>query len=183
MSTATEQALERIELLLQEKQAEIDRLLKAEEERDDSAAWSWTRHQIYAADQSPTLPVPRLEIRYRSLDRDGYSVKALYCLVYRHFTARMGGIHCNGSKDCVVFVPIGETSIKGWNPGRHPRKDSGLWADQMYGPHRDGAHIRHDMEQLGLPGFIIATDGEVYQIDLAAERKRREEWDRAQVRP
>jgi len=170
MSTAVEQALERLESLLRKKQRKIDRLEQQLQERDDAEAWSWTRHRIHAADPSPALPVPRLEIRYRSLDRDGYSTEALYCLVYRHLTARSGGPHCDGTKDCVVFVPIGSTTINGGRPGgRHPREESGLWEGRMYGPYRDGAHIRHDMKQFGLPGFIVATDGQTYAVDLDAE--------------
>lgn len=175
MSTAVEQALERLESLLQEKQEKIDSLEQQLQERDGEDAWEWTRHQVRSADPSPGLPVPRLEIRYRDMEDSGYVVEALYCLVYRHLTHDTGGLRCDGAKDCLVFVPMGHTKITGGATGVRPEPESGIWDGKMYGPFRDGAHIRHDMKHLMLPGFIVATDGQVYEIDLDAEAKRRAE--------
>jgi hypothetical protein len=34
------------------------------------------------------------------------------------------------------------------------------------------------MRELKLPGFIIGASGDTYQVDLEAEAKAREEWER-----
>lgn len=128
----------------------------------DYDSWSWAQHRTLTADLSPTLPVPRLEIRYESItDDSGYTARARYALVYRHLTAR-------DDEDRIVFVPLGQTKISGaYAP--EPRERGGIWQGRSYGPFRDGDHIRHDMRQLKLPGFIIGASGDTYEIDLNAE--------------
>jgi hypothetical protein len=182
-SERIEAALERLENLLSEKEDEADELRGKLAVYEEGEAWSWTRHRVVSADPSPKLPVPRLEIRYSALDGDpdGYNGRALYCLVYRHYTHGTGGLKCDDSKDCIVFVPIGETRCGGGARPLEPREaqgSGGLFAGRSYGPHRDGAHIRHEMRELKLPGFIIGASGDTYQVDLEAEAKAREEWER-----
>lgn len=161
-------ALARLERQLEAKDAKIAALRAELEGWEGDEAWRWTRHRVVEKDPSPSLPIPRLEIRYEAIDEAGYNTRALYCLVYRHYTHKTGGLACDKSTDCIVFVPIGETRMGG-PASLEPREREGRWAGRSYGPYRDGAHIRHDMKQMGLPGFIIGASGDAYQIDLAAE--------------
>lgn len=182
-SERIEAVLARLENLLSEKEAEADGLRSKLQELQEHEAWRWTRHRVCAADPSPELPVPRLEIRYSAMegDPDGYNGRALYCLVYRHYTHSTGGLKCDDSKDCIVFVPIGETRCGGGARPLEPREaqgSGGRFAGRSYGPHRDGAHIRHEMRELTLPGFIVGASGDTYEIDLEAEAKAREAWER-----
>lgn len=132
----TELALHHLGELLKARDAEIDALkarvteLEEELERD----WTWTRHVEHKTDPSPGLPVPRLEIRWTIGDREQI---ATYCLVYKHLC------------DQIVFVPLGKTRRNG--PDVPPRASNG----EIEVPFRDGAHIRHDLEAMNLPGFAI----------------------------
>jgi hypothetical protein len=146
---------ERLEEILNEKDARIDQLEAEIEKRDNEAAWSWTRHTMSKA--KDPLPTPRLEIRY-TLHQNGYNMTATYALVYSHLLGD------------AVTVPMGFTKISGGGVNR-PMSESG----QIYGPLRDGAHIRHDMKSLNLPGYLIDFNGEVHRIDLEAEKREREQ--------
>lgn len=139
-------ALERLEQQLNEKDAEIERLESEAEKARDANAWGWMRRpQLLDADPNPSLPLPRLEIRYEALDDDRFNWQADYCLYLPHLLPGK-----------VQVVPIGATRVGG---GRGPsRETAGKHAGKFYGPYRDGAHIRHDMVTLGLPAFIIVGD-------------------------
>lgn len=139
-------AMERLEQQLNEKDAEIERLESEAQKSRDSKAWDWlSLPRLLDADPSPSLPLPRLEIRYEALDDDSYNWQADYCLYLPHYLPGK-----------VQVVPIGSTRISG---GGGPRREvAGMHAGKFYGPFRDGAHIRHDMATLGLPAFIVVGD-------------------------
>jgi hypothetical protein len=81
------------------------------------------------------LPVPRLELRWigEPEDSDG---EWEYNLVANHFTG------------VPVFYPLGNTEVTGGASAYLPTGRIRL-------PFRDGAHIKHDMKELKLPGFVI----------------------------
>jgi len=69
----------------------------------------------------------------------------------------------------VVFVPLGHTKVGG--DGRPPIRGDG----SIRPPFRDGAHIHHDLKQLGLPAFAILEDRvEPLAPDSGAEVERRD---------
>lgn len=131
--------LERLEALLDEKDRQIAELEKSLRVLTDESerVWDWARHQLLKDDSA--LPTPRLEIRCQNLG-DWYNWEWRYGIVYRHLTGT------------VLFVPLGHTSVGGG--GRPPIGGDG----HIRLPRRDGAHIYHDMKQLGLPGFAIIED-------------------------
>jgi hypothetical protein len=132
-------ALERLESLLDERDrriAELEERVRALTDESERT-WEWARHQLLEDDSA--LPVPRLEIRCRNLG-DWYNWEWRYGIVYRHLTGT------------VVFVPLGHTKVRG--DGRPPIRGDG----SIRLPFRDGAHVYHDMKQLGLPGFAILED-------------------------
>ncbi len=68
-----------------------------------------------------------------------------------------------------MFVPLGHTKVGG--DGRPQIRGDG----SIRLPFRDGAHIYHDMKQLGLPGFAILEDKvEPLAHDSGAEVERKE---------
>lgn len=136
--------IERLMELLEEKDQKIAELegdvreaTEKEEERQRWAETFWTRHVKLEDDGG--LPVPRLEIRWERDDvaRSGYQWRANYNLVYRHF---LGDI---------IAVPLGRTMVGCEHPVRNGKIDT---------PFRDGAHIRHDAAQLGLPAYSVCEN-------------------------
>lgn len=134
-------AIKRLEQMLDAKDeriSELERKLEAAEQQINYGV-GWARHKEFTqADcPNPTLPVPRLELRWSR--QDGETV-CIYSLVYRHL---LGDI---------VFVPLGRT------------KTSGALQDQLrpegriHLPFRDGSHFANEMRQLGLRGFVICGD-------------------------
>ncbi len=81
------------------------------------------------------LPVPRLELRWIGEPEDTEG-EWEYNLVANHFA---GGL---------VFYPLGNTEVMGGTSAYLPNGRIQL-------PFRDGAHIKHDMKELKLPGFVI----------------------------
>lgn len=153
--------LERMEALLDEKDAEIEQLSGRVAELEEEAERNrlWTEHRRFDEDVSPTLPVPRLEIRWRELEPgerdDGYEIQAEYSLVYRHFLGH------------IVFVPLGFTRSTGALSARTK------WGDIEL-PFRDGAHFYNEMKQLGLRGFAICGD-RVDEMKFCRHCERRKE--------
>jgi predicted RNase H-like nuclease (RuvC/YqgF family) len=147
----TKTAIERLEEQLNDKDMYISNLEREIEELkqlNDEKAWFWTKHT--KSKETEGLPIPRLEIRWRQEDIDGYNWVAAYNLVYRHFTGD------------VVVVPVGATKVGG---GRSPTFDytAGAEGEVVSTPFRDGVHIAHDMRELKLPGFAI-YDGKVTEL-------------------
>lgn len=140
---------ERLNEQLNEKDREIDKLeAQIEQLKRDvrSADSGWTIHEKLDSEQ--TLPVPRLEILilpngYK--DNPWYERICKYRLIYKHFA------------DDVLAIPIGETKVSGGD-GRRPVYVGGPHDGKPEMPHRDGAHICHDMAALKLPGFLICED-------------------------
>lgn len=139
MSDEKMTAIERLEALLDEKDAEIRELESEKADRDYGERWGWMRQK--KSDEAEGLPVPRLEIRWRKLN--DWERLAEYSLVYRFFLGE------------VIRIPISMTKQSG-GPVVH--------GAMVETPFRDGAHIRHDMRQLNLPGYAIC-DGLVTKLE------------------
>lgn len=103
----------------------------------------------YREGQKPTrleesdLPVPRMQMTLSFLDDTQEAKLYTYGLVTRHFLGHL------------EFRTFSYTRILG-NP---PRADRPLDT-----PLRDGAHIKHEAAQLGIPAYIICGD-RVEKID------------------
>lgn len=93
-------------------------------------------------DENDGMPVPRLEIRWTKENPNGNWGRrvARYSLVYRHYLKNL------------VSIPLGMTTVTG--PDEKPT------TSDM--PFRDGVHIIHDKEQLGLPAYVVV--GKHYDI-------------------
>lgn len=138
--------IERLEKLLNDKDIEIAKLRRAAEKYakdQDDDAWLWSKHS--ESPETEGLLLPRLEIRWTPLGNSPlasggeWNWLASYNLVYRHLLGH------------VIVVPISATR-RGGGPGI-PVRDG-----QVETPFRDGAHIRNEMLQLGLPGYAICGD-------------------------
>lgn len=153
--TEKKNAVERLEELLHTKDREIERLEEQVHELKNAAdfeeryrVWFWTKHS--KSEEKEGLPVPRLEIRWRKEDGDGYNWVAAYNLVYRHYLGD------------VMAVPLGATKVGGQ---RSPTFDYVTMTEssKVETPFRDGVHIMHDMRELRLPGFAV-YDGKVTEL-------------------
>jgi len=150
----------RLQELLDKKDEEIEelerKLAKYQEEEEyeaEEAAWSWTVHTILEKDDA-VLPVPRLELRWESLDEQGYNRICQYSLVYEHLLGDiikipMGRTRVGGSRDTVI-----DDGMHNGEQRRQPSIDT---------PFRDGGHITNDSRKLKLPAFIIA-EGKVQEL-------------------
>ena len=99
-------------------------------------------------DDAQTLPVPRLEISAEPggpVSEPWRRCVFKYRLVYRAFW------------DEVLAIPLGRTMRDGGR-GTRPVFDGGPNAGKVEMPHRDGAHICHDMDVFKLPGFLVCED-------------------------
>lgn len=142
-------AIERLEALLDEKDEELEKLRQQVTELErarDSEPWAWMRQS--KSDEAEGLPVPRLEIRWSKLD--DWSWVAEYALVYRFFLGE------------VIRVPFSRTKQSGgWDDRELAESESPrsiVRNGVVETPFRDGAHIRHDMRALNLPGYAICRD-------------------------
>lgn len=133
-------ALERLEELLDQKDARIEEL---EEELQDlqnvaETDWEWTRPRTLK-DNPENLPVPRLEMRWHKESDDGCKTRWDYWLIYRHTIGHLVG------------VPLGRTRVSGTVSIRP------IWPNGTFDlPFRDGVHICEDTGHLGIPAFGIA---------------------------
>ena len=93
--------------------------------------WGWRQIRQLTEEENLDLPIPRLELRYRV---DNYNAYADYGLVTRHMMKH------------IDFTPLSSTRVS---------KD---YAEKLSLPHRDGAHIIHDKENLKIPGYIVYND-------------------------
>ena len=148
MSAEKMTAIERLEALLDEKDAELAAYRRSDEERErdaDNDAWCWTKH---TKSQEPDgLPVPRLEIRWSRLGSGGeWNWLASYNLVYRHFLGD------------VIVVPLSATR-RGGNDCAPIERDG-----KVETPFRDGAHIAHEMRHMNLPGYAIC-EGTITKLE------------------
>lgn len=151
-------AVERLETLLDAKDAEIFNLrmkLEKLEDQADSSRWKWLQHTEYepGTEPNPDLPVPRLEIRWTSVKDE---TAAIYSLVYRHLCGQ------------VVFAPLGMTRTSASLNLLVNRNGS------ISTPFRDGAHFTNEMCQLGLRGFVICGDS-VHETKLCSKCQRSDE--------
>jgi hypothetical protein len=131
-------AIERLEEQLAERERQIARLeARLEQLANDKekGEWIWARHK--KVEDQTDLPVPRLELRWTSLDQQEWNWLCTYSLIYGHFDGHL------------IAVPMGATRVGGGSsvvPMRHGEVEL---------PIRDGAHIRHDAWALKLPAFAI----------------------------
>lgn len=128
-------AADRLAELLEQRERELEELHAQINEKGEAERNIWTMHAKLPEEQS--LPVPRLEILVEDSDESMYDRKLTYRLVYRHFLG-----YCVG-------VPFGMTRQGGGNADRP-------LLELM--PFRDGAHIKHDARQFGLPMFMVRGD-------------------------
>lgn len=143
-------AVERLEELLNEKDAELEELRAKVEADEDRDAYRWTRHRrVPKDDDAPNLPVPRLQIRIVPLDKSWESREAVYELVYRHFLGRAGIGH--GGDPDLIAIPLSVTRISGGN-GEPP-----IYDGKIDLPFRDGTHIIADAGHLKLPMFVLCN--------------------------
>jgi len=138
----------RLEELLDQKDAEIERLSdeleKAEDYRDRD--WDWCRHREVKGKQ--TLPVPRMEIECVPHEPGSWhNYDWRYSLIYRH------------TCDHHVAVPMGSTTCRGGS------NVSPIFRDKISTPFRDGVHIVNDAAQMNLPAFAIC-DGRTWKLWL-----------------
>jgi hypothetical protein len=122
---------------------------------------SWMFHRD--SEEHEELPVPRLQIRLVTHQLDLSSLVDLrwyYELITRHY---MGGL---------IAIPMGETSTKGYESDI----DNYFQGKYIILPHRDGAHLYHDMSHLNLPGFVIYNDN-VNEIKPGSDPYRRGDAD------
>ena len=145
------EAIKRLEELLYIKDDEIARLQdivnehnEKQEQEEDRDAWKWTVHRKITDSENLNLPVPRLELRYKSIAPNHYISEWDYGLAYRHL---LGDI---------IFVPLGRTRVTGGQ--RAP-----ICKGKIDLPFRDGAHIKNESEQLNLPAYAIC-EGVVQEI-------------------
>jgi len=122
---------ERLNEQLGEAEYKIRKLEEQLENQQYVDDWRWRQIRQLTEEENLDLPLPRLEIRYR---KDDYNAYADYSLVQRHFTNH------------IDVIPISSTRV------------SKSYADELTLPHRDGAHIIHDKENLGIPGYIVFKD-------------------------
>lgn len=151
----SEKTLERLEELLDAKDAEVDELAEANRklERELEGSLSgWANHQLLK-DEDATLPLPRLEMVYVPVD-EWRSYKVVYRLVYEHLV------------DGTIGVPLGETKISG-GVGNEPEPD--------HLPFRDGAHAHHDSAHFGFPlyrRYPGKTAERILDADYGPQRTR-----------
>lgn len=131
-------AIERLEELLNQKDAEIEKLSEELGKAKDELYYlsHWTKH---SEGKESDLPVPRLQIRFCDNAADSRQewdeYKWDYKLIYRHFLGH------------IVEVPLGRTTTSGVR-GVSEDDDCPL-------PFRDGAHIANDSQTLKLPAYAI----------------------------
>jgi hypothetical protein len=135
-------ALNRLTEKLEEAESKISKLEQEKENREYAERWRWRHIRTLSDEDNLDLPVPRLEIRYSRAD--DYNSEALYSLVYRHLLGQ------------IELIPIGLTRVG----------DSGKYARDLDEPFRDGAHIKNEMKQLGLRGFVVGN-GKYKEINNA----------------
>lgn len=102
----------------------------------DAGDWKRRPGREMSDEENNGLPVPRLEIRL--IVTATYEHTFEYNLVTRHFC------------DHIQVTPMGTTQSKGG-----PYQTAEQACESLPLPFRDGAHIVHDKEALGLPGYVV----------------------------
>jgi len=118
---------ERLHDSLNEAEYKINKLEQKLEDQSYSDDWHWRQIRQLSEEENLDLPIPRMEIRYRV---DDYNAYADYGLVIRHMMKH------------IDFIPLSSTRV------------SKEYADRLDLPHRDGAHLIFDKENLKLPAYI-----------------------------
>lgn len=143
----SKESIEHLAELLVQKEKEIEELNKKMERLEDElngSKWAWCITRP-VKDDNESLPVPRLEIIARKLLWDDGSwtgdIQYDYRLAFRHLTGEL------------LANPLGRTVSNSSNT-EWPR----LFRGKLALPFRDGAHIHHDTEHLGLPAFMRCDD-------------------------
>lgn len=161
MSKTTNEA--RLRELLDKKDAELEALREERDElrrqvRADPFLWAL---QGEVPDRG--LPVPRLEIEWTPHPVYGWQEKtATYRLVYRHHLGHVGAV---GMSQVISRSGATAPPLRPATCDHRPNK--------IDLPHRDGAHICHDMVELKLPGFAICG-GQIDDLsDLAGKPENR----------
>lgn len=134
-------AMSHVAKLLEKSEAERKRLAKKCNRLLKRAKHSWARHRSHKKDTfgGGVLPVPRLQMTYRDLRGDWSYFEVRYALFTKHF------------QGFFVEIPLGVTRIGPGTPYGGPKDHNG----KLYSPFRDGVHLHHDTEHLGLSAFRI----------------------------
>ena len=152
-----EQTVETLGYMLADLERKYAELEEENERLSDKLEWdaSWQMIREPAQDEFG-LPVPRLEIR-AYIKEGAYEFKWCYNLVYKHLC------------DHLLQVPMGVTKVGG---GRGPQASHG----KIDEPYRESAHIRSEMKELGLPGFIICGN---YAVEINSDNRDQKPWNPA----
>lgn len=133
-------AIERLENILDERDRRVEELEEELENIKGRDSWRWAVHQVRKKDADPAgLPVPRLELRIIPLDQRWYGREIWYGLV-----------------GDIVTVPMGVTTVHGGGGKPKLETDVRSWPHNL--PFRDGAHVLSDMQQLGLPAYLVCEE-------------------------
>lgn len=150
----TEQTVESLGYMLANLEQINSQLEEDKEALEEKLTWDsdWQKIREPEVD-SFGLPTPRLEIR--AFFREGaYEFKWSYNLVYKHLC------------DHILQVPMGMTKVGG---GNGPFAN----AERIDEPFRESAHIRSEMKELNLRGFIICGE---FAVEINSENRDQIPW-------
>lgn len=120
--------LEELATVIEKKNERIQELEEKLEKMEYKDAWAWRHLREMTEEENLNLPLPRLELRYRSHSKYTHIVD--YGLVQRHLCGE------------IMFIPISSTKIDGK-------------VVKLSTPYRDGAHMYHDMDAFDMRGFVV----------------------------
>lgn len=133
---------ERLNDELNEKENIIEKLEEELETIKYHDEWKWRHIRTLSKEENLGLPIPRLEIRYRTID--DYNLVADYALVYESLMGE------------TTFCPLSATRCG----------TSFRYLEDLELPFRNGADIMNEMYILNLPGYRVAN-GKYKKIDLS----------------
>lgn len=146
-----EDTLEQIrEIVAEQSNERIRELEQRIQELEGEAERDWTGLCVpREATNRAGAPVPRLELRALRDESGGgwHRTTWEYVLIYKHFSQVI-----ENDADKVTEIMLGHTDVSGGS-GKAPIRDG-----RIAGPFRDGAHICHDRDHLGLPAFLVCED-------------------------
>lgn len=151
---------ERLNLIIEEKESEIKELqdkIEKIEYQSDLKKLDYQMHEYFKeSDLQKTLPVPRLEMRFKRLKNNvvndnWYNVSWHYGIVYKHYSET--------DNDTMLFIPLSHTTSNGGNGNF----ESYLHDGRLDTPFRDRVHIFAESKLFNLPAFIICEEKNIAQ--------------------
>lgn len=139
--------VDRIEEILNDKDEkieELERKLHAFEQRDKLARnedeWVWTEHFLLEEDDTPELPIPRIQLQWEFIGDRHYQSRCWTFLVFKHLIGD------------IVKVPLGMTRVSGGRQDEfYPKHPDG---PRIGTPFRAGGDAATEARQLRLPLFV-----------------------------